>query len=412
MRLVHAADIHLDSPLRGLTRLGDDDLADTLRQATRRALENLVAYTVDCKADAMLLAGDVYDGNWRDYATGRFFVEQMGRLHDENIPVVMIAGNHDAESEITRSLRRPPNVTMLRTDEPDVKRFPHLGLAVHGQGFATRAVLDNLVRDYRPPEPGMVNVGLLHTALEGAEGHDTYAPCTFDDLLRVGYDYFALGHVHAHRVFRDDGGHPKAAFSGNLQGRHPRETGPKGALVVDVEPGQPVQLSHVPMDVARWSTPDLDVTGCDDLDAVLEFVEARLRDERTQAGQRPVIARVDLHGTAKAAAALADSEKLREEMEALATRSGVALERVRARVSSPGQPEAVDPELVAAIAAGVTELAADAGSLSIMVKPLEAEFGRVLRGAHLLDLKNPDTLADLARRAGEELAARLAGEGR
>ncbi len=408
MRLVHAADIHLDSPLRGLTRLGDTDLANTLRQATRRALENLVAYTVECKADALLLAGDVYDGDWRDYATGRFFVEQMGRLHDENIPVFMIAGNHDAESEIALSLRLPPNVTVLKTDKPRPKICDDLGLAVHGQGFATRAVHHNLVRDYPDPIPGLVNVGLLHTALEGAEGHAPYAPCTLDDLFRVGYDYFALGHVHAQRIFYDDG-HPKAAFSGNLQGRHPRETGPKGALVVEIEPGQPVHLDPTPMDVARWATPELDVTGCDDLGAVLDLVEARLRHERTQAEQRPLIARVNLHGTAKAAAALADGEKLREEMDAVAGRCGVALEKVRARVSSPGQPESLDPELVAAVTAAAEELVADAGTLSTTVKSLEAEIGRALRGAALLDLKNPDTLADLARQAAEELAALLAG---
>jgi DNA repair exonuclease SbcCD nuclease subunit len=374
-------------------------------------LENLIAYTVECKADALLLAGDVYDGNWRDYATGRFFVEQMGILHDANIPVFMIAGNHDAESEITLSLRLPPNVTRLKTDEPDRVPVDDLGLVVHGQGFATRAVHHNLVRAYRDPIPGMVNVGLLHTALEGAEGHDTYAPCTPDDLFRVGYDYFALGHVHAQRVFYDDG-HPKAAFSGNLQGRHPRETGAKGALVVDVEPGQPVQLNHQPMDVARWATLDLDVTGCDDFGAVLDLVEARLRDERAQAEQRHLVARVNLGGTTKAAAVLADGEKLREEMEAVAGRCGVALEKVGARVSSPGRPESLDPELVAAVSVAAEELMADAAGLSAKVKSLDAEFGRVLRGAALLDLKNPDTLADLARRAGEELAARLGGQGR
>jgi DNA repair exonuclease SbcCD nuclease subunit len=411
MRLVHAADIHLDSPLRGLTRLGDTDLAATLRQATRRALENLVAYTVECKADALLLAGDVYDGDWRDYATGRFFVEQMGLLHDENIPVFMIAGNHDAESEITLSLRLPPNVTRLPPDKPDTKIVDDLGLAVHGQGFATRAVYENLVLAYPKPKSGLVNVGLLHTAVEGAEGHDPYAPCTLDDLFRVGYDYFALGHVHAQRTFHDDG-HPKAAFSGNLQGRHPRETGPKGALVIDVEPDRPVRLRHEPMDVARWATLDLDVTGCDDFGAVMDLVETRLRDERAQAEQRHLVARVTLGGTTGAAAVLADGEKFREEMEAVAGRCGVALEKVRARVSSPGQPESLDPELVAAVSAAAEELVADSAGLSAKVKALDAEFGRVLRGARLLDLKNPDTLADLARRAGEELAARLGGQRR
>ncbi|WP_250283850.1 metallophosphoesterase family protein, partial [Frankia sp. CiP1_Cm_nod2] len=191
MRLVHAADIHLDSPLRGLARLDDDDLAHLLRQATRRALENLVAFTVDQRADALLLAGDIYDGNWRDYATGRCFVDQMARLDDAGIPVFMISGNHDAESEITRALVLPPNVTVFGSEAPGTQVHDDLGLAVHGQSYPTRAVLDNLVRAYPDPIRGLVNVGLLHTAVSGADGHAPYAPCTPEDLARMRYDYFA-----------------------------------------------------------------------------------------------------------------------------------------------------------------------------------------------------------------------------
>ncbi|HVV18891.1 MAG TPA: DNA repair exonuclease, partial [Pseudonocardiaceae bacterium] len=256
MRLVHAADIHLDSPLRGLTRLADDDVADQVRQASRRALENLVRLTVEERADALVLAGDIYDGDWPDYATGRFFAQQMGFLHDHGIPVFMAAGNHDAESEISRALTLPPNVTVLSTDAPQTVERD--GFAVHGQGFPTRAVTENLVLAYPRRVPGLVNIGVLHTAVTGAEGHATYAPCSPDDLARTEYDYFALGHVHEHRVVND--GPRVAAFSGNLQGRHPRETGPKGALVVDVEPDEPAVLRHMPLDVARWADVDVDAT--------------------------------------------------------------------------------------------------------------------------------------------------------
>ena len=143
MRIVHAADTHLDSPLRGLSRLEDDDVARLLRLASRRALENLVQLVIDEKAVALVLAGDIYDGDWPDYATGRFFAHQMDRLHDKEIPLFMAAGNHDAESEISRALRMPPNVTVLSTESPQTVLRDNLGLAVHGQGFATRAVTTN-----------------------------------------------------------------------------------------------------------------------------------------------------------------------------------------------------------------------------------------------------------------------------
>lgn len=410
MRLVHAADIHLDSPLLGLGRLGDDDLAHLLRQATRQALENLVDLTVETEADALLLAGDVYDGDWKDYATGRRFVEQMGRLRDAGIPVFMISGNHDAESEITRTLTLPPNVTVFAADKPATHVLDDVGLAVHGQSYATRDVRDNLVRAYPDAVRELVNVGLLHTAVDGAEGHASYAPCTPDDLIRARYDYFALGHVHAHRIVAD--GEHVAAFSGNLQGRHPRETGAKGALVVDLEPDRrPAGVRHVACDVARWAALTVDTTGADTLDDVLGRVADRLRATRDGADGRPVLVRVELVGASRAAGRLADAERLHAELTTVADGLGVALERVRARVTSPDQATSIDPELVAAVRAACEGLGPDDPLLAEISAPLDREVGRLLRAAGLLDPRDPDTLMDLARRAGAELTARLSGEG-
>ncbi|MHB1213103.1 MAG: metallophosphoesterase family protein, partial [Candidatus Nanopelagicales bacterium] len=230
VRVVHAADIHLDSPLHGLGRLSDEDLANRLRLATRGAFDNLVDHCLHTKPDALVLAGDLYDGDWRDYSTGVYFTTRMRDLADAGIPVVLVQGNHDAESVISRSLTLPPNVTRLRTDEPETHVLDDAGLAFHGQGFATKAVTANLAVAYPNPIPGLVHVGVLHTSVQGYENHDPYAPCTVADLTGKGYEYFALGHVHARQQLAT--GRTAVAFSGNLQGRHPRETGPKGAWEV------------------------------------------------------------------------------------------------------------------------------------------------------------------------------------
>ena len=154
------------------------------------------------RVPVLLLAGDVYDGDWHDYSTGRFFVGQMDRLHDAGVRVFMVAGNHDAASEITRALRLPPNVTVLDIERPQSVSDDDLGLVVHGQGFATKAVTRNLAVSYPPRVQGVVNVGLLHTSVDGTEGHARYAPCGLTDLTALGYDYFALGHVHQRRWWR------------------------------------------------------------------------------------------------------------------------------------------------------------------------------------------------------------------
>ncbi len=190
MKLLHAADLHIDSPLRGLASY-EGSPAEELRTASRRALENLVALATSESVDAVLFAGDVYDGDWPDYQTGLFFARQMSLLREAGIPAYLVYGNHDAQNRMTRRLRLPDNVRVLETEGPETIRDEDLGLAVHGQGFGHRDVTDNLALAYPDPCAGLFNVGLLHTALTGREGHDTYAPCTVEHLTGKGYDYWA-----------------------------------------------------------------------------------------------------------------------------------------------------------------------------------------------------------------------------
>lgn len=409
MRLVHAADLHLDSPLTGLSRLGDDAVADELRRATRGAMENLVRLVLDERADVLVLAGDLYDGDWRDYATGRYFVQKMDELHEAGVKVVAVSGNHDAESEITRSLRLPPSMLMLSTDAPQTEVFDDLGLAVHGQGYATRAVRDNLAGAYRDRVPGVVNVGLLHTSVAGQTGHEPYAPCTLDDLLARGYEYFALGHVHRRQVLHE--GRTTVAYSGNLQGRHPRETGPKGALVVDLEVDAPARVAFRELDVARWETLRVDVTDARHLDEAVDEVQARAREEVERAGGRRLAVRVELTGATPAAAELADDERVREEVEAAVRREDAVPERVRVRVRPPRGALDVDPAVLDAVRHAATVLGHDPGATAGLMRALDREMGRDLREAGL-DLRDDDTLGQLLDQAVDGLLRHLAGGAR
>ena len=224
MKFIHAADIHLDSPLRGLERY-EGAPVDEIRQATRRALENLVSLAVESEVDFVLLVGDLYDGDWRDHNTGLFFAKQMSEFRKAGIKVFLIAGNHDAQNVMTKSLRLPDNVHQLNTSKPETVRLEELGVAIHGQGFRTKAVTKNLAMDYPAAIPHVFNIGLLHTSVTGREGHDNYAPCTPTNLVDLNYDYWALGHVHTRECLSED---PPIHFPGNVQGRHIREAGPKG----------------------------------------------------------------------------------------------------------------------------------------------------------------------------------------
>ena len=115
---LHAADIHLDSPMRGL-EADPDAPAKLIREASRAAFRNLIDLAIEERVAFVLIAGDLYDGDWQDWRTGLFFIEQVARLVDAGIRMCMVAGNHDAASVITRNLRLPQHVTLFRHEKSE-----------------------------------------------------------------------------------------------------------------------------------------------------------------------------------------------------------------------------------------------------------------------------------------------------
>ena len=376
MRFVHAADVHLDSPLRGLDRY-EGAPAGAFRAATRRALENLVGLCLDEDAELLVIAGDLYDGTWPDYNTGLFFAKQMARLREANVRVVIVSGNHDAESQITKTLRWPDNVRVLSTREPETYAIPELGVAVHGQGFAQKRVTEDLARRYPEPISGAFNIGLLHTSLDGREGHAAYAPTTLANLKARGYDYWALGHVHAREIVCEA---PWVIFPGNLQGRHAREAGEKGATVVDVERGRVAKVTHRALDVVRWSVCAVDASGARTHDEVLDLVQDALIEDAEAAGGRPVAARVRITGRSEAHAALrGDAERLEADVRAVGNDvEGLWVEKVVCE-TAPMTPGAGAGEAAALLADELARLRGSDAELGGLVERLRDRLPRELR---------------------------------
>ncbi|KOR30841.1 hypothetical protein TI04_03880 [Achromatium sp. WMS2] len=282
MKFIHAADLHLDSPLRNLEEYEGAPIKE-IRGATRQALKNLVNLAIKEQVTLVLLAGDIYDGDWRDYRTGLFFSEQMSKLKEANIQVVWLVGNHDAASEITKTLsniKKLSNLHKLSESKPQTIYLNCAGteIAVHGQGFANRSVTDNLAANYPAYIPGILNIGLLHTSLNGRPGHDNYAPCHIDDLISKNYAYFALGHVHQQEIISKE---PWIVFSGNIQGRHIREPGTKGCMLVNENNTEIDKVTPHSLDVLRWRFQQIDITGAMDGDQMLETVSTFLSNQDT-----------------------------------------------------------------------------------------------------------------------------------
>jgi predicted phosphodiesterase len=331
VRFLHVADVHLDSPLTGLARRASIP-PEVLDGCTRRAFANAIDLAIAEEVDFVVIAGDLYDGDQKDFSTALCFAREMKRL---GRPCLMVRGNHDAASVITRTLELPPNVRAFGARHPETIRLDDLGVAIHGQSFPNRAVPEDLSLDYPAPVPGMFNIGLLHTSAENPGAHETYAPCRLETLVVRGYQYWALGHIHERRELHRD---PPVVFAGNTQGRHVNETGAKGVTLVHVEAGRVVRVEHRPTDVLRWAAPTVDLDGA----ATMADVAARLRFALAAASDgadgRPVIARVTLIGrTACHASLVADPETIEAECQAaaLAASDRLHIEGVRVRTAPP-----------------------------------------------------------------------------
>lgn len=260
MRILHLADIHLDTSFQGRS----SRIRGRLRQATRDALRNGVDVALDRGAHAVLIAGDLFDGDRLSFESERFLLGQLQRLTAEGVTVVYATGNHDPGS--APGTRRPvewPNGVAVVAD-PTPTRIP-----VHGQdgevvgwvtaaGHATARETRDLAVAFPRPDGPLPEVALLHTQVVGsrdAESHDPYAPAELDTLIGAGYDYWALGHVHARQSLSDL---PGVHYAGNIQGRTPRERGAKGGLLVEVRRGFAPQVEFLPLAPVRWEEVVLD----------------------------------------------------------------------------------------------------------------------------------------------------------
>ncbi len=409
-RFLHAADIHLDSPLRGLEAYEDAPLEE-LRAASRRAFDNLIELAIDEGVDFLLIVGDLYDGDWKDYNTGLFFASRMGRLEQAGIRVFMVSGNHDAASQISATLPLPANVTVFSHKKAETVLLDDLGVALHGQSYPTRAVTDNLATGYPPPRSGFFNIGLLHTSLTGRPGHEPYAPCSIDELTARGYGYWALGHVHQREVVREE---PLILFPGSIQGRHIRETGEKSATLVSVEGGRIAEVDERAVDVLRWSLCRVALGSCETELDIHQAVREAMERERDRAAGRTVALRLELTGACPLHSQLLERiGAWTDEFRAVAAGlDGVWLEKVRSTTSPTGSIEELDQDgPIAGLLQAVDSLDLDAEALDRLVPELSGLRNKLpaelLSGEEPFPDSSPEALAALRREVRELLVGRL-----
>jgi exonuclease SbcD len=322
----------------------------------------------------------------------------MGRLKLAGIPVYLLYGNHDADSEMTKTLSLPDNVHRFPSNKAGSFRLPELKVALHGRSFKDAATTDNLAVNYPDPVEGWLNIGVLHTALEGNSSHANYAPCSIAELEARGYQYWALGHVHEYRLWR---GESVIAFPGNLQGRHIREAGPRGALLVSFDGTEIGTVERLYVDVLRWHALEVDVAGAGNLAEAVRLAGGALEQLVEESGVLPLVVRVTLTGASKAHGELFGLEtQLRAEV--LAHAASIGSERLwieKLRLATSPHAMAADVSARSDAVADLQALLQKAESDPVFIKSLEEDLMQLIGK---LPLEVIDALASVKSvRAGQ-----------
>lgn len=417
MRFVHAADIHLDSPLRGLAAREGAPL-ERLRRATREAFARVIDLCIEREASFLVLAGDLYDGDIPNMQIAAFLRGELVRLRERGIRVVIEKGNHDAANRITGALDLPDNTRILSDKSPETVIYDDLDVAIHGQSFRKGPVTENLAAGYPAPIKGRLNVGVLHTSMSGSTEHDAYAPCSLSDLTTRGYAYWALGHIHKAAILARD---PCwVIYPGNLQGRHARETGPKGCMIVECDGDRVLAAEPVAVDSVRWHQVEVDLQGALTEPAMIDRLRAALVAAQRNSDDRLCVARVLLSGRTELHDDLRRRpDHLRQVVVELAGDTAgddIWIESVRNGTTppsarTPGPPNDAAAELIAL----VREIAGDPAALGPILgkelEPLRAKLPEDLKDLPPLKLiDDPGLAREALARLEPRIATLLAGE--
>lgn len=316
-KILHTADIHLDSPLKSLA-LKDEELRVTVQTATRTAFTRLIDLALEESVSALLISGDLFDGAERSAKTAAFLTIQLDRLNVAGIPVFYIKGNHDAENPITGDLELPANVHIF-DGRGGRKQIPDTQIWVHGVSFNGRQAPESLLPKFSAPEPDAINIAMLHTSLAGSEGHDTYAPCSVAELIGMGFDYWALGHVHKRQIYSEA---PWVVMPGIPQGRDIGESGPKSATLITVD-GNEVQILEVLTSAAVFLEVNVDVGGVEGDDGLRQRLREVFANTARELAADAGLVRLTLSGrTSRSWQILRDQDVWRESAAELARNTG------------------------------------------------------------------------------------------
>lgn len=301
---IHCADLHLGEPFSGISvgMTGNWDAA--INKATFRSFETIVDTAIEHRVDALLISGDVYNSDHHSLAAQMAFARELYRAAEYGIESFIIHGNHDPIEDWRAEIPLPPQAHVFGAGEAacvPIKRNGKKVANVYGISYRTTHVHENLAAQFKQSED-VFSIGMLHT--EVGNKNSPYAPCSLDDLVHAGMDYWALGHVHTRSILSKS---PYVVYPGNIQGRNVTESGPKGCYLVEVGQYGTISTKFIETNSIRWMDMEVDISGVDQIEALIRKIRAERLTLREAVG-KPVILRLIFTGAGKLHASIASKE--------------------------------------------------------------------------------------------------------
>jgi DNA repair protein SbcD/Mre11 len=311
---VHAGDLHLDSPFKGLTAQSPE-FASTLRNATFEAYRALIDRCIEKKVAFLLVAGDVYDSADRSLRAQLAFRDGLERLSRNGIRSFLVHGNHDPLEGWSSSIRWPEGVTVFGSDTVSTEVVAIDGeptVAISGMSYPRQKETRNLAKKFCAEHPDLFQIALLHANCGCHPEHAEYAPAKLEDLTSSGFNYWALGHVHERVVLSPD---PLVVYPGNTQGRSIRETGPRGCVLAAVDRERQVKIDFQDVDAVRWFCREVSINEMTSMDELDRKISEVLDAVRLEATGKPAVCRLHLTGRGMLARDLRQDECIADLLE-------------------------------------------------------------------------------------------------
>ena len=258
------------------------DKFDLCNNACRAAFDKIVEIAISRHVDFVLIAGDSFDNCEHDLSEKLLFIRNLEKLADNGIKSYIICGNHDPvefykkyESyfKFNEKYKGLINISGITTpDKMTIFNYNDI-VNIHALSFETDECSNPVKYLKTPDSENIFNIGLIHCDLDKTESK--YAPCSRSELKALGYDYYALGHIHI--PSGDD-----LVYSGSPQGRTKKETGEHGCYYIEADGKNILKKEFIPTDFVRFSSLDLDcsvfLNKKEVFDRIIEFLGSQTQE--------------------------------------------------------------------------------------------------------------------------------------